>query len=244
MSYKTAALVFGLYLGAKTVCRLIDKYKPKKYTSVVVHWKDTCPICKKNRGKMYPQRPCCLKPIDYVVELIDKARVSLDVCLYVVTCPILTAAVQRAFDRGVNIRFITDSEMAFATSSSIPVFHKAGIPVRLKKSVFMMHHKFCLVDDPGRARQLGLPPTREGLVMMGSFNWTLQARLGNWEFITFSLKPSHTKPFREAFDRLWDLFLPLSLHEMQLDRIASVSKEDKKDKEKDKADVSENSGDF
>lgn len=227
MSYRTAALVFGLYLGAKTVCRLIDKYKAKKYTSVVLHWKDTCPVCKKNRGKMYPQRPCCLKPIDHVVEVIDKARVSLDLCLYLVTCPLMTAAVKRALDRGVKIRFITDSEMAFATSSSIPLFHKAGIPVRLKKSVNMMHHKFCLVDDPGRAIQLGLPPARVGLLMVGSFNWTTQARLGNWEFLTVSLKPSYTEPFREAFDRLWDLFLPLSLQETELNQIAGTSKADK-----------------
>lgn len=229
MSYRTAALAFGLYLGAKTISWLIAKYELKKYTSVVLHWKDTCPICKKKRGKMYPQRPCCLKPIEHVVEMIDTARVSLDVCLYLVTCPMLTAAVHRALERGVEIRFITDSEMAFATASSIPMFHKAGIPVRLKKSVNMMHHKFCLIDDPGRARQLGLPPTREGLLMVGSINWTSQARLGNWEFLTMSWKPSYTVPFREAFDRLWDLFLPLSLEESKADQMPELANKRRED---------------
>ena len=52
-----------------------------------------------------------------------------------------------------------------------------------------MHHKFVLLDGVR--------------LMSGSFNWTMQAVLGNRENVVVTEDPAVVAPFAEAFEELW-----------------------------------------
>ena len=55
-----------------------------------------------------------------------------------------------------------------------------------------MHHKFALFD--------------RCLLATGSYNWTRGAAAGNYENILVTGYKELVEPFREEFDRLWELF--------------------------------------
>ena len=65
-----------------------------------------------------------------------------------------------------------------------------GIIVRSKKSPFLMHHKYVIIDDR--------------ILIMGSFNWTSQAIMGNSECLLVTSDEWAVKPFSAEFQRLWD----------------------------------------
>ncbi|CAG9464758.1 unnamed protein product [Pedinophyceae sp. YPF-701] len=100
-----------------------------------------------------------------LLRIIDGAKATLDVCVFTITCNEIANAVTAAHRRGVRVRIITDDDQSNAQGSDIKALRQAGIPVRMDKSCYHMHHKFCVVDG-------------ERLVT-GSFNWTRQACLNN-----------------------------------------------------------------
>ena len=60
-----------------------------------------------------------------------------------------------------------------------------------------MHHKFVVIDNE--------------MLVNGSFNWTTQAVVGNFENVLITNNPSIVKPYEEEFKRLWTELNP-SLH--------------------------------
>ena len=52
-----------------------------------------------------------------------------------------------------------------------------------------MHHKFVVIDKK--------------TVMMGSFNWTMQAVCGNNDVVLISNHADIVSPFVEEFEKLW-----------------------------------------
>lgn len=67
-----------------------------------------------------------------------------------------------------------------------------GIPVRMKKSPYLMHHKFFIVDSQ--------------ILATGSFNWTLQAITGNWDNVIITSEKSIVEPFINEFEYIWENF--------------------------------------
>ena len=57
-----------------------------------------------------------------------------------------------------------------------------------------MHHKFAIVD--------------QRLLISGSFNWTMQAVMGNKENVIVTTEPLIVGPFVEQFEKLWSEFDP------------------------------------
>ena len=53
-----------------------------------------------------------------------------------------------------------------------------------------MHHKFAIVDGQK--------------LISGSFNWTMQAVMGNKENVIVTEDPDIVEPFKEEFQRLWE----------------------------------------
>ena len=51
--------------------------------------------------------------------------------------------------------------------SYVGELQKNGAFVRVKKSDYLMHHKFAIIDGKN--------------LITGSFNWTMQAAMGNYE---------------------------------------------------------------
>jgi len=68
----------------------------------------------------------------------------------------------------------------------------SGVPVRMKKSPFLMHHKFAVIDNC--------------ILVSGSCNWTTQALTGNWENIMVTSVPNLVLPFSQHFSQLWKEF--------------------------------------
>ena len=71
-------------------------------------------------------------------------------------------------------------------------FLAAGAFVRSRKTDYLMHHKFAVIDGKK--------------VASGSFNWTMQAVMGNKENVIVTEDPSIVGPFVAEFESLWEEF--------------------------------------
>ena len=117
------------------------------------------------------------------------ARRSADVCVFTITDDRISRAVADAHRRGVAVRIISDDDKANDLGSDIARLADAGVPVRVDRSPYHMHHKFALFDD-------------ERLIT-GSYNWTRGAAEDNEENLIDVGDPRLIAAFRRTFDELW-----------------------------------------
>jgi len=111
-------------------------------------------------------------PIDeHVIELIDSASASVDIAVYGFDHPAIAQAVLRAFSRGIAVRFVGHGD-ELATSKGLKALQQAGVPMVLRPSTALMHHKFMVVDGH--------------LVAFGSMNFTTYAADQNDENLVFA----------------------------------------------------------
>lgn len=129
-------------------------------------------------------------------QSLDKARSTIDICVYTVTSQDLGDMVLSLSRRGVYVRVITDDEQVAAAGSQVKKFRAAGIEVRHDDSSFFMHHKFAIVDGT--------------MLINGSFNWSRQAIFGNNENVFLTNDPRVVALYVEEFNKLWDLYDPAS----------------------------------
>ena len=78
--------------------------------------------------------------------------------------------------------------------SFVGELQKNGAFIRMKKSDYLMHHKFAIIDG-------------EKLIS-GSFNWTMQAAMGNYENVIVTTNNFVVESFRGEFERLWQTMSP------------------------------------
>ena len=78
----------------------------------------------------------------------------------------------------------------------VPTFRQKGAFVRMKKSDYLMHHKFAIIDGQE--------------VLTGSFNWTMQAVMGNQENVIISDDPDLVDAFAKHFEKMWTEYAPLN----------------------------------
>merc|ERR1712080_246562 len=97
---------------------------------------------------------------------------SIDICQYAITSKFISEAILARHRLGVKIRIITDHEGANQASSQMNTFYDVGIPIRPHRGNGLMHNKFVLVDSK--------------IIITGSFNFTTQAMLENYENMIFS----------------------------------------------------------
>ena len=139
-------------------------------------------------------------------HFISKATRSIDVCLFNITSDQLTKYVTDKIDHGVKVRLIVDGSCFDAAGGQIETFLAAGAFVRSSWSQkpsgdngrrngdYLMHHKFAIVDN--------------SLVMTGSFNWTMQAIMGNNENVIITSVNEIVNPYVNEFEKLWQEFDP------------------------------------
>ena len=128
----------------------------------------------------------CLKR---VTGFLAGARETADICVFTITDDRIARAIEKAHDRGVAVRIITDDEKSEDLGTDIPRLMKAGIPVAFDNSSSHMHHKFAVVD--GR------------VLLTGSFNWTRSASEVNQENVIVTDDARLVAPFVTEFERLW-----------------------------------------
>jgi mitochondrial cardiolipin hydrolase len=135
-----------------------------------------------------PQHDCAGR----IVQLFDEARHTVDVCVFTITDNRISDAIARAHRRSLQIRVITDDDKLFDPGSDIQQLSAAGVPVRVDKTEYHMHHKFAVFDGT--------------LLLNGSYNWTRSAALYNEENYILTGDARLIRPFAELFQRLWEKF--------------------------------------
>jgi hypothetical protein len=94
-------------------------------------------------------------------RLLADASKTADICVFTITDDHLSDAILDAHGRGVAVRIITDDAKAEDLGSDVARFERSGIPTRVDRSPFHMHHKFAILDGGDAAdRQLQLDPWR------------------------------------------------------------------------------------
>jgi len=129
-----------------------------------------------------------------VIAAINRARSTLDVAMFDLTHPDITAALDRARRRGVRIRLVADEGQARDRRSEVPYLRSRGIAVRLSGGFHgarsIMHDKFAVFDGQ--------------TVETGSFNWTSSADRYNFENLIFISNPAVADGYEAAFGRIWE----------------------------------------
>lgn len=106
-----------------------------------------------------------------LVNLVQEARHSIRVQIYLFTSRPLARALVAAHQRGVRVEVLADREMVEkGENSQIPALHAAGIPVWLEVRYAAAHNKVLLVDAE-----------QGGAVATGSYNYTYSAQARNAE---------------------------------------------------------------
>ncbi|MGO9269325.1 MAG: phospholipase D-like domain-containing protein [Terriglobia bacterium] len=134
------------------------------------------------------------QPGERVIAAINRARSTLDVAMFDLTHPDITAALDRARRRGVRIRLVADESQARDRRSEVPYLRSRGIAVRLSGGFHgarsIMHDKFAVFDGQ--------------TVETGSFNWTSSADRYNFENLIFISSAAVADRYEAAFRRIWE----------------------------------------
>jgi len=124
-----------------------------------------------------------------IAQLIAHARKSVDIAVFTITDDRISEAILQAHRKGVELRIATDDEKAGDLGSDIPRLRAAGVPVRMDRSEFHMHHKFAIFDGEH--------------LLTGSYNWTRGASRDNEENFLVTGDPRLVAAFARTFERLW-----------------------------------------
>lgn len=141
-----------------------------------------------------------------IAELIDQAEHTVDVAMYSFSDAGISAALERAVDRGVRVRFVfetasTDKSLtgsALAASKSGRL-ESAGVNVRYVNKI--MHHKFALIDGP----RDDVARAETATLVTGSGNWSFS---GGSQFdentMFFTGQPELAMKYQREFDLMWN----------------------------------------
>ena len=127
-------------------------------------------------------------------RLLANAGTTADICLFTITDDRLADAILDTHRRGVAVRIIADDAKAEDLGSDVERFERSGIPTRVDRSPFHMHHKFAILDGE--------------TLQTGSYNWTRGAARDNEENLIVTADPRFVTPFQGTFDRLWAKLAP------------------------------------
>lgn len=132
--------------------------------------------------------------LSILIGTLQGAKVSLDVCVFTISCKELADVLINAHHNGLVVRVISDNEQMTVSGSQIEKLRRAGVQVRNDSKSYFMHHKFALVD--------------EEILASGSLNWTLQGVCGNQENVIITAAPEMVAPFKRQFEKLWEMYDP------------------------------------
>lgn len=130
---------------------------------------------------------------DHIIAAINHTRRTLDIAIYSLTQPDITAAIETAHRRGVRVRIVSDEEQSRERHSETAYLKSTGIAVRLSNGFrgerSIMHNKFAIFDGDR--------------VETGSFNWTTSATSYNFENAILIAIPEVAARYQKEFDHIW-----------------------------------------
>ncbi|XP_026814209.1 mitochondrial cardiolipin hydrolase-like [Rhopalosiphum maidis] len=162
----------------------------------VIFFYGTVPICNIHRNvaaitPIVQNIECFECKLNIIIECLNKAKRTLDICMYMLTHDSLTNSIIDAYKRGVNVKIILNEDNAMTTWQ----LGSMGILKKVKKNKYdeyLMHHKFVIIDNKK--------------VILGSMNWTKMSVRANWENVFITNNCELVNPFRQEFQRLWKQF--------------------------------------
>ena len=130
---------------------------------------------------------------DTIAAYIDLAQNTLDICVYNASSVFLANAINDAYNRGVQVRYIADDDaqnlMLPNLDPNIPVVIRDPSPAGI------MHNKFIIVDANS---------VNNSWVMGGSTNWTDPSNLLNdYNNIIFIQDQAIAKAYTLEFEEMW-----------------------------------------
>lgn len=125
-----------------------------------------------------------------IIHRLNAARTSADICVFTITDDRIAKTILDAQRRRVAIRIITDNDKANDEGSDIERLDRAGIPVRIDRTPFHMHHKYSIFDGQR--------------LLTGSYNWTRGAATSNEENLIDTGDPRLLAAFTAHFAELWE----------------------------------------
>ena len=87
-----------------------------------------------------------MRPSEILVEVIDRAEVSLDACVYGFSKDNVIDAVIRAHYRGMNVRVVGDARHFGYGEDGYRAMQEHRIPMQVGNQFHIMHNKFFVVD--------------------------------------------------------------------------------------------------
>jgi phosphatidylserine/phosphatidylglycerophosphate/cardiolipin synthase-like enzyme len=124
-----------------------------------------------------------------ISSFINGARSALDICVFTITDNDLARHIERAHERQIRVRIITDDDKSNDRGSDIDKLVQVGVPIRVDRTHAHMHHKFAIADG--------------SQILTGSYNWTRSAARENEENIVVSNDPELVSAFTREFEQLW-----------------------------------------
>lgn len=96
--------------------------------------------------------------------------------------------------------------------------HFTGVEVRIQNDTIneLMHHKFLLIDtttatndnakDDDKSKKPSSIIPKNGILMTGSMNWTMQALTMNWDNFLITSNKKLIDQYQREFNIIWEIF--------------------------------------
>lgn len=128
-----------------------------------------------------------------IERLLQEARVSVDAALYRITNPRLVHALGEALDSGLHVRLLVDRNKYQEASATRELLAESALPFQSifgrKEKGSKLHHKLAVLD--------------RHIVLMGSYNWTVDSQERNFDHMLVLRDPDLAKAYQQEFERLW-----------------------------------------
>ena len=128
--------------------------------------------------------------LNAIINRLENARRRVDICVFTISDDRIKVKIKELFDKGIDVRIITDNDKCFDKGSDITELAKYGVKIKVDKTRAHMHHKFAVIDKK--------------ISITGSYNWTRSAEKYNFENILVTNSRSIARAFRKEFERLWN----------------------------------------
>lgn len=213
--FQYGVLAFGALIASEAIYSYYKKRRKfaDNGNTYEVFWTNnlsqSCNCSMKKRAESCQNNYCYVRTLRRIISLIDKAKYSIDIAMYIFTSHELFSSIKKARERGVRVRVIVDKNMVYSTSSKIMMMDANDIPVRYHPtSTYLMHHKFCIFDGPSRVKAVNNANTENlnTYLLTGSTNWTNDGFSTNWENIIVTSNLKLVMEFENEYQRIWEDF--------------------------------------
>jgi len=131
---------------------------------------------------------------DTIKAYIDRADSTLDICVYNASDALIGSAINDAYNRGVQVRYIADDDVVNSMLNSldpnIPITYRTPTP-----AAGIMHNKFLIIDANS---------VNNAWIMTGSTNWTNPSNLFNdYNNLIFVQDQALARAYTLEFEEMW-----------------------------------------